>query len=204
MDAEYESNSAMSEPNASDAPLSLDDLMAMDSTALHDVMRRGHPLDPDQLAGRQFLGVDLSLPSWARKLLWHTFRKTFVRDEPGGEVRGWNVRMQQRGVGGPRAPMTDRHGRPLTFGHYRVRSAEGKRFPKGWTGAHYLDYGGAGNPFLDLARLGYTPLVAVNAGSQSLLLGWEVFKVGPAFLPMPLYWALRDEGPLEDIIPPPG
>ena len=80
----------MSDPNASDAPLTLDDLMAMDSAALHEVMRKGHPLDPDQLAGRQFLGVDLSLPGWARKLLWHTFRKTFVRDEPGGEVRGWN------------------------------------------------------------------------------------------------------------------
>lgn len=44
----------------------------------------------------------------------------------------------------------------------------------------------------------------MNAGSQDLLLGWEVFKVGPSLLPMPLYWALRDEGPLEAVIPPPG
>lgn len=186
------------------APLTLEDLMAMDARALHGVLCRGHALDPDQLAGRQFLGVDLSLPRWARKILWHTFRKTFVRDEPGGEVRGWNVRMEQHGVNGPRVPLKDRKGRPVTFGHYRVRSAEGIHFPGKWSGAHFLNYGAAGNPFWDLARLGYTPLVAVNEGSQALLLGWEVFKLGPAFLPMPLYWALRDEGPLEDVIPPPG
>ena len=193
----------MSEPTPAAAPLTLYDLMAMDRHALHDVLCRGHALDPDRLAGRQFLGVDLSLPGWARKVLWHTFRKTFVRDEPGGEVREWNVRMAQHGVDGPRVPMKDRKGRAITFGHYRVRSAEGIDFPQGWKGAHFLNYGVAGNPFHDLARLGYTPLVAVNAGSQDLLLGWEVFKVGPSLLPMPLYWALRDEGPLDEVIPPP-
>lgn len=190
--------------SAPSSPLTLEDLMAMDRRALHGVLCRGRALDPDKLAGRQFLGVDLSLPGWARKVLWHTFRKTFVRDEPGAEVRGWNVRMEQHGVSGPRIPMRDRKGQPVTFGHYRVRSAEGIHFPGGWSGAHFLNYGAAGNPFWDMARLGYTPLVAVNEGSQDLLLGWEVFKLGPAFLPMPLYWALRDEGPVEDVIPPPG
>lgn len=181
----------------------LDDLMAMDARALHEVLCRGHALDPDALAGRQYLGVDLSLPGWARALLWHTFRKTFVRDEATGEVRGWNVRMEQHGVDGPRVPRTDRRGRPLTFGHYRVRSAAGVRFPKGWSGAHFLDYGSAGNRWTDPAALGYTPLVAVHAGSQDLLLGWEVFKLGPVFAPMPLYWALRYEGPLDEVVEPP-
>lgn len=184
------------------AVLSLEDLMAMNSEALHGVMCRGYPLDLDAIAGRQFLGVDLSLPGWARKLLWHTFRKTFVRDVPDGDLRGWNVRMEQHGVNGPRVPMKNRRGAPLTFGHYRVRSAEGIHFPRGWSGAHFLDYGTAGNSFFDLARLGYTPLVAVNEGRQDLLLGWEVFKLGPAMLPMALYWALRDEGPLEGAAAP--
>jgi hypothetical protein len=57
--------------------------------------------------------------------------------------------------------------------------------------------------FCDPARLGYTPLIAVNAGSQDMLLGWEVFKVGPVFLPLPLYWALRFEAPLEEVVTPP-
>lgn len=185
------------------APLTLADLMAMDSAALHGVMCRGYPLDPEALAGRQFLGVDLSLPGWARRLLWHTFRKTFVRDAATGDVRGWNVRMEQHGVEGARIPLLDRRGEPVTFGHYRIRSAAGVRFPKGWAGADYLDYGAAGNTFFDFARLGFTPLVAVNEGSQALLLGWEVFRVGPLFLPLPLYWALRDEGPLDRVVAPP-
>jgi len=191
------------EPPAATPRLTLHDLMAMKGPALHDVMRRGHAIDPDAIAGRQFLGVDLSLPGWARKLLWHTFRKTFVRDAASGELRGWNVRMEQHGVEGARVPLKNRRGEPITFGHYRLRSAEGMTFGGRWTGANYLDYGAAGNPFFDLARLGRTPLVAVNVGAQDLLLGWEVFAVGPALLPLPLYLALRDEGPVDRVVPPP-
>ncbi|MFO0625292.1 MAG: hypothetical protein U0325_06695 [Polyangiales bacterium] len=186
-----------------ETPLTLHDLMAMNARELHAVMLRGHRIDEDAIVGRQFLGVDLSLPGWARRILWHTFRKTFTRDAPDDEVRGWNVRMAQHGVDGPRVPLTDRQGRPLTFGHYRLRSADGMNFPQGYRGAQFLHYGEAGNPFLDLARLGRTPLVAVNAGRSDLLLGWEVFSLGPAYLPLPLYWALRDEGPLDAVIPPP-
>lgn len=177
--------------------------MAMDSKALQRIMDSGGALDPDVLAGRAYLGVDLSLPGWARKLLWHTFRKTFVRDEATGDVRGWNVRMEQHGIDGARVPLRDKAGAAITFGHYRVRSAAGIRFPKGWAGPHFLDYGVAGNVPWDPAALGYTPLVAVNAGSQDLLLGWEIFRMGPLFLPMPLYWALRYEGPVDEIIAPP-
>lgn len=177
--------------------LTLEDLMAMDARALHEVLLRGHRIDEDAIAERQFLGVDLSLPGWARKVLWHTFRKTFTRDERDGSLRGWNVRMEQRGVEGPQVPMTDRGGAPITFGHYHLRNTENVRFPKGYKGAQYLHYGDAGNRFADLARLGRTPLVAVNAGSSELLLGWEVFKVAGVMLPLPLYWALRMQGPLE-------
>lgn len=184
--------------------ITLDDLMRMDGPALHTVLARAHPLDPDALAGRQFLGVDLSLPEVGRRLLWHTFRKTFHRDEARGVIRGWNVRMKQTGVDGPREPLTGRDGRAITFGHYHLRSAVGRTFPRGWTGAHHLDYGAAGNPWWDLAGLGCTPLVAVNEGRSDLLLGWEVFRLGAVWLPMPLYWALRLDGPLEEVVPPPG
>lgn len=188
---------------SSPAELSLDDLLEMDSDALHEVMERGHGLDTSAMADTQYLGADLSLPPLLTKLMWKTFRKTFHKDPATGDLRGWNVRMEQTGVQGPRVPMTDKRGRPLTFGHYHVKSAAGVRFPRGWRGQHFLDYGAGGNPFLDFARLGYTPLVAVNEGSSDLLLGWEVFKIGPAFLPMKLYWALQKDGALEEVVTPP-
>lgn len=181
--------------------ITFEDLLKMDGTALHAIVARAHPLDLDALAETQYQGVDLSLPPLVNRLLWKTFRKTFHRDPRTGALRGWNYRMEQTGIDGPRIPM-QRHGRPWTFAHYEVRSAVGKRFPRRWRGAHYLDYGVVGNSFGE--DLAYTPLVAVNPGDMSLLLGWEVFKLGPAFLPLPDYWALRLEGPLEEVVPLPG
>ncbi len=181
-------------------PKTLDDLLAMDSRALHEVMLAGHPIDREALANTQYFGADLSLPGWARKLLWQTFRKTFHLDPETGVLRGWNCKLEQTGFEGPGVPKRDRTGRAITFGHFELKDASGIGFPRGWAGTDFLDYGGAGNPFFDVARLGYTPIVAVNAGASDLLLGWEVFKLGPLFLPMPLYWALRYEGELEEVL----
>lgn len=183
--------------------LTLDDLMGMKSKALRGVMDAGHPLDEDVLADSQYLGVDLSLPGFMRKILWHTFRKCFHRDPATGVLRGWNVKMEQNGIDGPAVPLTDRKDRQVTFGHYHVKSAEGVKFPKRWTGPNFLDYTVGGNKFFDMAKLGYTPLIAVNEGSSELLLGWEIFKVGPLFLPLPLFWALRRQGPLKVVVPVP-
>lgn len=183
--------------------LTLQDLLAMTGKERFELMTTGHPLDLDQLDGTQYLGVDLSLPRFMNAILWKTFRKTFVRDPGSGTVRGWNVRLEQHGVDADPVPMTDKAGQQLTFGHYHVRSAEGLRFPRGWSGGHYLDYGVAGNTFLDPGRVGYTPLVAVNAGSMDLLLGWEVVRIGPVLVPIPDYWALCRPEPLQEIVAPP-
>ncbi len=182
-------------------PLTLTDLMAMDRRQLHAIIERAHPLDLSALENKQYQGVDLSLPPFINRILWKTFRKTFYRDPQSGVLRGWNVRMEQTGIDGPPVPKK-RAGKTWTFAHYEVRSAAGLRFPRGWQGPHYLDYGIPGNPFGE--NLGYTPLVAVNEGSMDLLLGWEVFKLGPLFIPLPDYWALRLEGPLEEVVPLPG
>jgi hypothetical protein len=180
--------------------LALEDLMEMDRHRLHAIIARAHPLDLDALADTQYQGIDLSLPPWVNRILWKTFRKTFHRDPQTHVLRGWNYRMEQTGIDGPRLPKQC-NGRNWSFAHYIVRSATGLRFPRRWQGAHFLDYGGTGNPFGE--NLGYTPLVAVNEGDMSLLLGWEVFKLGPLFLPLPDYWALRLEGPLEEVLPLP-
>lgn len=180
--------------------ITFDDLMKMNGRQLYEIIVRAHPLDLDALADTQYQGIDLSLPPWINRILWKTFRKTFHRDPQTGLVRGWNYRMEQTGIDGPRVPK-QRKGRNWSFAHYHVRSAAGLRFPRGWQGPHFLDYGGVGNPFGE--NLGYAPLVAVNEGDMSLLLGWEIFKLGPLFLPLPDYWALRLEGPLEEVLPLP-
>jgi len=183
--------------------LTLDDLMTLDAAALHGIIDAGRPVDELAVAGTQYLGVDLSLPKPIGRLLWKTFRKTFYRDPDTGVLRGWNVRMEQLGVEAEQTPMTDRKGRALSFGHYHLRCATGLRFPRKWSGGHFLDYTVAGNRYADVARFGYTPLVAVNTQQSDLLLGWEVFRMGPAFLPLPLYYALRLDGPLEEVVPVP-
>lgn len=183
--------------------ITLDALRGMDNAALAEVVRSAHPIPAGALDDTQYLGIDLSLPALVHRVLWTTFRKTFHRDTASGVLRGWNVRLEQTGIEGPKRPMRDRKGRVLTFGHYHLRSAEGVRFPGGWRGADYLDYGVASNHPWDLARFGYCPIVAVNAGSAELLLGWEVFRVGGVFLPLPDYWVLVREGALDEVVPPP-
>lgn len=176
--------------------ITLDDLQRMDRHQLHAIIARASPLDPEVLVGNQYLGVDLSLPPFVNRLLWKTFRKAFWRDPGSDVIRGWNVRMEQTGVDGPAVPKP-RGGQPWTFAHYHLRSAQGLRFPRGWRGDHFLDYSLGGSPFGE--NLGYTPLVAVNEGDSTLLLGWEVFKLGPLFLPLPDYWALRLQGPVDHV-----
>lgn len=166
-------------------------------------MASAHPVPTEALADTQYMGVDLSLPPIANALLWKTFRKTFHRDPTSGALRGWNVRVHQTGWEAPVRAMTDRHGKPRSFGHYVLRDARGERFPGGWQGRDFLDYSTAGNAWYDPAALGWCPLVAVNEGDASLLLGWEVFKVGGVLVPLPDFWALRLEGPLDEVVKPP-
>lgn len=186
--------------------ITLDDLLAMSNDDLFAIVQRGTPLDLQALADTSYTGVDLSMPEIFHRLMWKTFRKTFHHDPARGVLRGWNVKVEQTGWDTPPAPKRDRHGQPLTFGHYEVRPADGLRFPRGWQGGHYLDYRVAGNRFMDFpARIGYCPLVAVTPGSSALLLGWEVFNLGGMRVPLRDFWALRLEGPLapEDIVPRP-
>lgn len=188
---------------SADKTLTLDDLLAMSNRERKEIMNKACPIDLDSLEGAMYLGIDLSLPKIANMILWKTFRKTFYRDPDTGDLRGWNVRMEQTGWDGPGKPMTDSKGAQISFGHYRLLSAKGLKFPGGWSGADFLDYRTAGNHWYDPAALGYCPLVSVNEGSSELLLGWEVFKAGPLFVPLPDFWALKREGPLDEVVPIP-
>lgn len=186
--------------------LCLDDLLAMKNADLWEIVARGAPVPADAVADSTYTGIDLSMPGWFHALMWKSFRKTFHRDPATGVIRGWNVKVEQTGWATPPAPKRDRRGVPLTFGHYELRDAAGLRFPRGWSGGTYLDYRFAGNLAFDWpARAGYCPLVCVNPGDPTLLLGWEVFNVSGLQVPLDDYWVLVREGALapEDVVPRP-
>lgn len=125
--------------------IALDDLLSMSGDEHFEIVRAAAPLDLETIADTSYTGIDLSMPAVFHKLFWKTFRKTFHRDPRTGVLRGWNVKVEQTGWETPPAPKRDRKGRPITFGHYEVRSARGLRFPRGWQGEHYLDYRVAGS-----------------------------------------------------------
>lgn len=185
--------------------ISLDDLTQMNGDDLFEVMRRGLPLDLEAIADTTYTGIDLSMPALFHRLMWKSFRKTFHRDPATGVLRGWNVKVEQTGWDTPPAPLRKSNGERITFGHYEVRPADSLGFPKGWNGAHYLDYHVAGNTFFDAARVARCPVVSVNEGDSDLLLGWEVLHIGGVFVPIRDFWALKREGPLqpEDVVPRP-
>jgi len=182
--------------------ITLDDLLKMSHSERKQVMFNAHPIDVAALDKTMYRGIDLSLPKIMNMILWKTFRKTFIRDEKSGDIRGWNVRMEQTGWEG--AGVTKKkNGKQITFGHYRVRPAKDIKWPGAWKGEQYLDYLIAGNHWWDPGRPGFCPLVAVNKGSNALLLGWEMIKFGPVIIPLRDFWALKLEGPLDLVEPVP-
>jgi hypothetical protein len=183
--------------------IELSELLKMSKEEIKEVFRNGHPIKQEELDNTQYLGIDVGMPNWFHKFFWKTFRKTFYRDPKSGVLRGWNVKLEQNGIEGIQTPKKNKKGEDLSFGHYLVLPAAGKKFPKGWQGADYLDYGVAGNKSADPAALGYCPLVAINEGSTDLLMGWEVFKIGSFFIPLSDFWILKREGPLEKVVAAP-
>ncbi len=177
-------------------------LFEMSGQELANVMAGGHPIDPRELDDSEYRGVSLNLPKIFDTLLWQTFMKTFHRDPSTGALRGWNVRLEQTGLNGPCIPKTKR-GQPFTFGHYRVLEAKGRRMPRPWDQALYLEYNTAGNTLSDPARWAGCPLVAVNLGNADLLLCWDFLQLGPLQIPTPSYWSLERVGRLSHQASPP-
>jgi hypothetical protein len=202
-------------PKANVAPtaITLDDLLRMKRAELADVMTAGHAIDPGDLAGYEYKGVSHGMPDFVeQKVLWKTFKKTFYADPSRGVLRGWNIRIEQTGIAGDYLPML-RRGAPITFGHYVVQSAmelgddgsgsRPRRMPRPWNQGLFLDYGKAGNSLFDPALPMRAPLVAVNAGSADLLLGWDYVQIGRLQIPTPAYWSLTRDRPLRDVVAPP-
>ena len=163
-----------------------------------DLLQGGHPIAEDELAGHEYRGVSLGLPALLEKLTWTKFRKAFHRDEAGGPLRGWNVRLEQNGLDGPDRPKR-RRGEPFTFGHFAVRPLDGYR-PGRYRGRRVevpaglmLDYGKGGNG-LDPIRFLRDPIVAVRPRDASLLFGWSYLDLGIRRLPTPSFFTLERAG----------
>lgn len=169
-----------------------DSLLALPRRALAEALAAGHPIDPAALDGSEYRGISLGLPAFVEKLSWKTFQKVFERDRESGTLRGWNVRIEQRGLDASSVPK-QKNGAPFTFGHYQVVPMGGRRCPRPVGPALAIDYGLGGNGRFDLMHFLVDPIVAVNEGSHELLLGWSYLDFGLLRISTPNFFVLERE-----------
>ncbi len=179
------------------------DFVGMSRRQLIEALCAGHAIDPAALDDTEYKGVSLGLPGFIDRLSWKTFKKTFHRDPESGHLRGWNVRLEQHGIDAPCVPMKTKHGEPLTFGHYRVVDPAGYRMPKPANRGLLIDYGLGGNAALSFTNRLRDPIVAVNEGDATLLLGWSYADLGILRFGTPSFFTLELDGPLSHDAAPP-
>jgi hypothetical protein len=168
-------------------PPTRDALLAASRGELAARFAAGHPVTPAALAGAEYHGTSLGLPRWVERLTWKTFIKAFVADDRG-EVRGWNVRVDQ---GTPWSPRL-RRGTPITFGHFAAR------FDGATT---MLDYGAGGNRWGDPTAALRDPLVALEPSAERLL-GVSLIQVAGQRVPTPAFFLLERGGPVRHVARP--
>lgn len=179
------------------------DLLPLPASALHGLLRSGHAIEPESLENAHYRGVSLGLPAVVEQLTWKTFRKAFHRDPATGVLRGWNVRLQQRGVDGRSLPLRRKDGTLAAFGHFAVVEARGRGVPGGVEQGLLLDYGQGRNRRLDPTRVVRDPLVSLVEDSAELLLGWTYLELGLLRVRTPSFFVLRREGTLDEVVPTP-
>jgi hypothetical protein len=179
---------------------SLEDVVRMSASELDRAMRAGHPIDEDVLADREYDGVSLNLPAWIERLTWTKFCKVFHR-ETDGHLRGWNCKIDQTPLDEPWV-LTEKSGAPMTYGHYRVTDPRGYAMPRPYGNGLMLDYGLGRNPRFDFTGRVRDPIVAVNEGDSTFLLGWSYVDLGLRFS-TPSFFVLRRGAELSHVVPPP-
>ena len=165
---------------------SIETLRGLKPKDLRALLLAGHPIDAGALDDTLYRGVSLGIPHWVESFAWTTFAKTFRR-EPAG-LRGWNVKLEQTGLDGDVLAKRRRDGAPLTFGHYAVRTTPAPGLP---AGTLLIDYGSPRNPALDPTRRLRDPLVALEPGDPTRLLGWTYVDAFGARIPTPSYFLLE-------------
>lgn len=181
------------------------ELWTKDNRALRAIMESGHALSGDDLAGWEYRGVALGLPAFVERWTWKTFVKAFWRDEGAEHVRGWNVRVVQdgqaptplQGSGPLTLAFKQKQGKPFSFGEYRVTPLP-SRLPFAVAAGVLLDYG-LETGLLDSMHLVRDPLVAINPGDPTQLLGWTYLQLGPLQLPTPSWFTLERMRPVSHV-----
>lgn len=173
--------------------MSPDEIRVLGPDGWRRLLREGHPVAPRDLEGWAYRGISLGLPRAIERLTWTTFQKAFVWEPQQQLVRGWNVRLVQRGLQAPSEPVRDRRGEPVTFGHFAVRPARGAGVPHGFDRGLLLDYAyGARSPLDPLGRL-RDPIVALQQGDPTRLLGWSYLEVLGRAIDTPSFFLLERE-----------
>lgn len=167
-------------------------LRTADRAELRRRILGGHPVDPEAIAGWVYRGTSLGLPGFVEALSWKVFQKTFYRDPETGRLRGWNVRLEQRGIDAPSQPQT-RNGHPRTEWHYEVTSPDGVPTPPGFDRGLVIDYGRGRNPGWSPMKLMKDPLVALVPGSADELIGVSYLVIGARCIETPTYFTLERE-----------
>lgn len=180
---------------------SFNEILELPRHALRELLATGHPISPEALVDFEYRGTSLGLPAFVERLTWKTFQKVFCREPDTGLLRGWNVRVEQRGIGMPSQPRL-RRGQPHTFGHFAVVPLDPAMAHRCSAGL-LLDYGQGGNGTLDPLRWVRDPIVALSRDSADLLLGWTYLQLGALRLSTPSYFVLERERPLTHRAPPP-
>ncbi len=169
----------------------IDTILGLDARGRRQLLAEGHPIDPEALAGAAYRGTSLGMPALFDRLAWKTFQKAFHRVD--GRVVGWNVRVEQRGVGAPSVPLRGRDGLPVTFGGFEVLPAAGRGVPAGCDRGLLLDYGRGGNHPLDPTSWLRDPLVAVRREDSTLLFGWSYVSLFGLAVGTPSFFVLERE-----------
>jgi hypothetical protein len=173
---------------------SLQALAQYSTPALEALLAERRGPSPDRLAGFLYRGLSLRLPSPAFAL-FGKFGKAFAADASG--VRGWNARMRQGGDPDAWQPLVVR-GKPVTYGHYRLRLADGD---DPHPNALVIDYALGGNRRLDPLSRVVDYVVAL--GDDDLLLGRMYLRLGGRLVQTPSWFALQRHTPLEALVAPP-
>jgi hypothetical protein len=156
-------------------------LEARSRAELEAIFQRGVRPALADLAGWEFRGINA--PSWARLLGIKKFIKGFAwRDQPGGELYGYNTPVTQNVLDGRWASRPD-EAAPKRFGFYRVAPVDPTARDNAYLHALLLDYGAGGNPRTDPSRGLRDYLVQIDAGDPDLLLGKAYYAVGGARVP---------------------
>ena len=172
------------------------DLLDLGKGDLMELLRGGHPIDRADLANTCYRGISLGLPGWVEALTWKKFGKCFAATDDGS-IRGWNLRIVQDGLDAPWTAMRCSDGTPRTFGYFEVVPAAEHPVHLGLDSGLLIHYGRGGNGRFDPVGRLRDPLVALNPGDSTVLLGWSYVDLGLGIrLGTPSFFSLELDGPL--------